>query len=107
MARVRWEYREVIRTVVVETDGPDPVNRSRINVPARASAPPTVPFGRVELARLAAPAVAAAALALARGFAERRLRSAMRSDAVLGAGPAPVIALPAGDRSSRAASDPD
>ena len=96
MARVRWEYREVIRTVVVETLEPGVVNRPQ-DVPPRSSSVVTrSPIGAAELARYAAPSVALAAIALTRGIAARRRRLAKRPDIALPRNHVPVIALPPG-----------
>jgi len=108
MTHVRWEYREIVRTVVVETvEDAVPASGTRIVSPVERTNPRKLPFDRAGLVRMAAPAIAMAALALSRGLSERRHRLAMRTAASLPPSRRPIAALPSGDHLIRSEIDPE
>ena len=106
MARFRWEYREVVRSVTVVWDDENlPVGREPNRAGLGVSEPVAIPRPSRQLrswARLAAPAVAVLTLALSRGVVERRHRLGAPRRAALPAGRPTLIALPTGDRSDSA-----
>lgn len=102
MVRVRWAYREVVRSVtVVWDDERVPIGREPNRASLRVSDPAANPRPARPLrtwARLAAPALAVLTLALSRGVVEHRHRLGAPKRAALPAGRPTLIALPAGDR---------
>lgn len=106
MAQVRWEYREVVRSVTVVWDDEE-ISRGRDSGRAgrRISEPAAISRPARPLrswARLAAPALAVLTLAVSRGVVEHCHRLGAPKRAALAAGRPTLIALPAGDRSDPA-----
>ena len=106
MVRVRWEYREVVRTVTVIAVGEDtPTDREAARADRRRTVPaPIVRSARDHRswARVAAPVFAVLALAVSRGVIEHRHQLGAPKRAALPAGSPTLIALPSGDRSNPA-----
>ena len=104
MARIRWEYREVVRSVsivAVEEIEPIPMSADEAGRLRRwgAPQPAAMPRRLARWTRWAGPALGVAALALSREVVERRHRLGAPKPVAVGDGRTVFRALPAGDRS--------
>ena len=101
MARVRWEYREVVRSVtIVAVEDVEAMPTPGVGRTWRAVArmPESMPRRHGAWVRWVGPALGIAALALSREVIERRHRLGVPKPAGLAAGRSVLRALPAGNR---------